>query len=82
MTLLNERQANWIADLLEAGHIHYELQERRFENAFYNNGLFVEEEDDRSVKKTNIRQYTRHEFVQTLMTRPMARFKRFLAVAH
>lgn len=79
MTLITERQANWIADLLESGHIHYELKESFFENVFYQNGQFVAEQDNRREKKRNIFQYTREEYVRELIGQPRERFKRFLS---
>ena len=79
MVLITERQANWIADLLESGHIHYELKEYLFENVFYRNGRFVEERDNRKVKQTNIFQYTRDEYIRRLIGQPRDRFKRFLS---
>ena len=79
MVLITENQANWIADLLEAGQIHYQLKEYLFENTFYRNGCFVEELDNRREKKVNILQYTRDEYVHRLIGQPRDRFKRFLS---
>lgn len=79
MILINERQANWIADLLESGHIHYELREYFFENVFYHNGCFIKEQDNRQEKETSILQYTRDEYVRNLIGQPRARFRRFLS---
>jgi len=78
MTLVNKQQANWIADLLESGHIHYELGDRRFENAFFKNGVFVSELDDRQNRNHQILQYSREEFVKLVMSSPRNRFSRFL----
>lgn len=78
MTSISKHQANWIADLLESGHIHYELENQRFGNAFFQNGVFVEELDDRQSKDYQVRQYSREEFVQIIMSSPRNRFSRFL----
>lgn len=79
MVLITENQANWIADLLESGQIHYQLREYLFENAFYSNGHFVEELNNRREKKINILQYTREEYVHRLIGQPRGKFKRFLS---
>lgn len=78
MILINKQQANWIADLLESGHIHYELKNQQFENAFFQNGVFVEELDDRQSKDFEVHRYSREEFVKVIMSRPRVRFSRFL----
>jgi|TARA_B110000285_G_C14501496_1_gene328301 hypothetical protein len=78
MILINKQQANWIADLLESGHIHYELKNQQFENAFFQNGVFVEELDDRQSKDFEVHRYSREEFVKIIMSRPRVRFSRFL----
>ncbi len=78
MTIISKQQANWIADLLESGHIHYELEDMRFGNAFFQNGFFVEEVDDRQSKNSQSRQYSREEFIKNVMSSPRNRFSRFL----
>lgn len=78
MSLISKQQANWIADLLESGHIHYELENRRFGNAFYQDGVFIEEMDDRQSKDFEVREYSREEFIKVIMSSPRNRFSRFL----
>jgi hypothetical protein len=78
MTSISKHQANWIADLLELGHIHYELENQRFENTFFQNGVFVEELDDRQSKDYEVREHSREEFVNIIMSSPRNRFSRFL----
>lgn len=75
---ISNKQANWIADLLESGHTHYELGESIFRNAFYKNGIFVEEMDNREDKKHHVYQYSREEFIHWVMASPRNRFSRFL----
>jgi len=79
MIQLNENQANWIADLLEKGHIHYEMNDFIFNNASFTNGEFIVELENRRVKEVKIERYNRQEYVEQLMHEPKTRFKRFLA---
>lgn len=78
MNYINKQQAILIADLLESGHIHYELDNRSFGNAFYQNGVFIEEVDDRQSQERQVKQYSRAEFIDILMESPRQRFSRFL----
>ena len=78
MIQLNENQANWIADLLEKGHIHYEMTDYFFNNASYNNGEFVVEFENRRAKEVKINRYNREQYVAELMNQPKTSFKHFL----
>lgn len=80
MNNINKQQAILIADLLESGHIHYELNNRNFLNAFSENGIFIEERDDRGNKERQITEYSREEFIDILMKSPQQRFSRFLSM--
>lgn len=75
---INKSQANWIADLLESGQTHYELNEGTFRNAFYRNGIFVEERENRQDENYQIQEYSREEFVNWVISSPRHRFSRFL----
>jgi hypothetical protein len=81
MGAINQKQANWIADVLEEGHTHYEMQESLFRNFFYKNGVFVEERSDRNERQMRCREYSREEFVQQVMASSRQRFSRFLDFA-
>ena len=78
MIQLDKNQANWIADLLEKGHIHYEMNDYVFNNASFNNGEFVVELENRKVKEVTTERYNRQEYIEELMHQPKTRFQRFL----
>jgi len=78
MNIINKKQAIWIADLIEKGHIHYEMRDSFFGNIFYKDGYFIEEQDNRAEKKRKTMQYSRTEFINLVMLSPRQRYSRFL----
>jgi serine protease inhibitor len=78
MNIINKKQANWIADLIEKGHIHYEMRDSFFGNIFFKDGYFIEEQDNRQEKKRKTMQYSRNEFIRLVMSSPRQRYSRFL----
>ena len=75
--LCKQRQNN-VPDLLEKGHIHYEMNDYVFNNASFNNGEFVVELENRKVKEVTTERYNRQEYIEELMHQPKTRFQRFL----
>lgn len=78
MNIINEKQAIWIADLIEKGHIHYEMRDSFFGNISFKDGYFIEEHDNRQEKKRKTMQYSRNEFINLVMLSPRQRYSRFL----
>ncbi len=78
MNIINKKQATWIADLIERGHIHYEMRDSFFGNIFFKDGVYVEEHDNRRNKKRKTMQYSRTEFISLVMSSPRQRYSRFL----